>query len=667
MASVFLSYDREDADKARAIATALEKAGHEVWWDLHVRGGAQFATVIEEALKAAHAVVVLWSVRSVESAWVRDEAAAGRDSGRLIPVALDGAGSPIGFRQFQTIDLSGRKGRRWSQHFDELLNAIRDLAPADTPIENRERAATTKDRKRLSAKWIGISVVAFLLIVGVAFGLWRLIDRKPSVPVIAGVAFGLWSLIDRKPSVPVVAVVAVADSADAAAVARDLLVKLGSLRAARTDALRLTGAVDYKAQSPDFIFEAAGSIDAKDLRANLALLTGKDRSVLWSKDFEAADGGRTALEQSMAYTAGQILDCALQASNPAQSRLDEQTLKLFLNGCALFGERYRSDPASVVPIFSKVVAATPGFQPAWSKLLLAEAQVTRGQILFYGRWAPGSLPEHIHAVRKLNPKLPELYVGEAALLPLGALEQRLRLLGEAVRLNPDNPDLLVVHSDELGAIGRMHDSLVESRRAAELDPLSPGMRSNLIQSLTYDGQLQAAEEELRRAQQLWPANPTIDDARFRLHSRYGDARDALRLVRSEEFRQPYPTQDMEPYLLARLDPTRANIENAIAVIRGAQLAEGRKRQQLAQLLAEFGRNDELYKELARLPSEQLHSVSSLWYRPPFRQFRRDSRFMPLAVRAGHVNIWRKTGQWPDFCSEPDLPYNCEAEATKLAT
>src|SRR4030095_5328668 len=97
MASVFLSYDREDADKARAIATALEKAGHEVWWDLHVRGGAQFATVIEEALKAAHAVVVLWSVRSVESAWVRDEAAAGRDSGRLIPVALGGAGSPIWF------------------------------------------------------------------------------------------------------------------------------------------------------------------------------------------------------------------------------------------------------------------------------------------------------------------------------------------------------------------------------------------------------------------------------------------------------------------------------------------------------------------------------------------------------------------------------------------
>src|SRR5205814_6105833 len=75
MAGVFLSYDRDDSDKARILASALERAGHSVWWDLHVRGGAQFSKVIEEALKAADAVVVLWSKDSIDSAWVRDEAA----------------------------------------------------------------------------------------------------------------------------------------------------------------------------------------------------------------------------------------------------------------------------------------------------------------------------------------------------------------------------------------------------------------------------------------------------------------------------------------------------------------------------------------------------------------------------------------------------------------
>ena len=31
-------------------------------------------------------VVVLWSANAIESAWVRDEAAAGRDTGRLVPL-----------------------------------------------------------------------------------------------------------------------------------------------------------------------------------------------------------------------------------------------------------------------------------------------------------------------------------------------------------------------------------------------------------------------------------------------------------------------------------------------------------------------------------------------------------------------------------------------------
>ena len=82
MASVFLSYDREDLDRARSIAVTLEKAGHSVWWDRHIRGGAQYSKEIENALKRADAVIVLWSEHSVESPWVRDEAATGRDSAK---------------------------------------------------------------------------------------------------------------------------------------------------------------------------------------------------------------------------------------------------------------------------------------------------------------------------------------------------------------------------------------------------------------------------------------------------------------------------------------------------------------------------------------------------------------------------------------------------------
>ncbi len=641
MASVFLSYVHEDGDRARPIARVLEEAGHKVWWDRHIKGGAEYSDEIEAELSKADFVVVLWSERSVHSAWVRDEAEAGRRTGRLVPLRLDEADPPLGFRQFQTIDLAGWKGHGETR-LRPLLDALRPSA--GDPI-------SVVSGSGLSGQWRPSR---------------RLILLVTAMAVILAAGFGAWRLIAPRSSAPVVAVAAADQSADSEALARDLLVKLGSLRSAQTDALRLTGTTDDKPRSADFIFEASGSNDPNDLHASLALLTGKNRSVLWSKDFEVQGGNRTALKQSVAYTAGQVLDCTLQTSEPGETRLDEQTLKLFLNGCALFGERYRSDPASVVPIFSQVVAAAPHFQPAWAKLLLAEAQNTRGQIIFYGRSAPGLLPAHIRAVRKLNPKLPELYVAEAALLPLSALDQRLRLVDEAVRLNPDSPDLLVVRAENLSWIGRNHDASEDARRAAELDPLSPGIRSNLIQALTFEGQLPAAEEELRRAEQLWPASPTINDARFRLHSRYGDARDALRMVQSPELRLPYPTQDMETYLLARLNPTRANVDKAIAATRGAQLAQFRKQVQLAQLLAEFGRNDELYKELAGLQPDQIRVLSAVFYRPQFQQFRRDPRFMPLAARAGLINVWRKSGKWPDFCSEPDLPYNCKAEAAKLA-
>ena len=110
MASVFLSYDRDDTAKARPIAVALEKAGHSVWWDRHIKGGAQYSKEIETALEAAEAVVVLWSTNSVESAWVRDEAAEGRDSGRLVPVLLDDSAPPLGFRQVQAIPIAGWSG-----------------------------------------------------------------------------------------------------------------------------------------------------------------------------------------------------------------------------------------------------------------------------------------------------------------------------------------------------------------------------------------------------------------------------------------------------------------------------------------------------------------------------------------------------------------------------
>jgi adenylate cyclase len=124
LSRIFLSYARDDVDAAKQLADGLAQAGHDVWWDRHLHGGSRFDREIEEALSNAEAVVVLWSKASLDSAWVKDEAAEARDSERLVPVSIGSAKPPLGFRQFHTIDLGSWTGHGLPDALEEMLNAI---------------------------------------------------------------------------------------------------------------------------------------------------------------------------------------------------------------------------------------------------------------------------------------------------------------------------------------------------------------------------------------------------------------------------------------------------------------------------------------------------------------------------------------------------------------
>jgi adenylate cyclase len=144
MARVFLSYAREDVDTARDLAQAIGARGHDVWWDRHLHGGSRFAAEIDKALKNAEVVVVLWSGTSVESAWVQDEAAEGRDSGRLVPVSLGSAKPPLGFRQFHTIDLGTWSDSGRAETIDELAHAINRTCGANHTKNAEDSAKASK-------------------------------------------------------------------------------------------------------------------------------------------------------------------------------------------------------------------------------------------------------------------------------------------------------------------------------------------------------------------------------------------------------------------------------------------------------------------------------------------------------------------------------------------
>ena len=150
MAKVFLSYAREDAPAAKDLAECLGRAGHHVWWDRQIQGGTRFATEIDRELKGAEAVVVVWSGASVESAWVQDEAAEGRDTGRLVPVSLGGCRPPLGFRQFHTVDLGSWKGGGDPDAAGDILEAIAKVAGDGAVTKAQPAAADDHSRPKAS-------------------------------------------------------------------------------------------------------------------------------------------------------------------------------------------------------------------------------------------------------------------------------------------------------------------------------------------------------------------------------------------------------------------------------------------------------------------------------------------------------------------------------------
>ena len=138
MARVFLSYARDDAGLAKQLAGLIGEAGHHVWWDREIHGGSHFSNEIDKALQDAETVLVLWTETSVKSAWVQDEAAEGRDSGRLVPAILNGVRPPLGFRQYQSIEFGDWRGDGEPQQFGDLLKAIEKTG--DDKVEPRKLA-----------------------------------------------------------------------------------------------------------------------------------------------------------------------------------------------------------------------------------------------------------------------------------------------------------------------------------------------------------------------------------------------------------------------------------------------------------------------------------------------------------------------------------------------
>lgn len=156
---IFISYSREDRPAARHFAECFGRAGFDVWWDAALRSGETFDEVIEKELRAAKAVVVLWSPRSVASRWVRAEATLADRFNKLVPVIIESCNLPIIFELTHAADLADWTGNEADNRWVTLLGDLRRLVgteeaaaspvaplePAPTPITREPQRSANDD------------------------------------------------------------------------------------------------------------------------------------------------------------------------------------------------------------------------------------------------------------------------------------------------------------------------------------------------------------------------------------------------------------------------------------------------------------------------------------------------------------------------------------------
>lgn len=496
MASVFLSYAREDAAKAKSLAGGLERAGHEVWWDRHIHSGSEYAGAIEEALERADAVLVLWSSDAVRSSWVRDEAAEGRDSGRLVAATLDDTRPPIGFRQFQCTDLSGWTGRGSPRQLDELLSAIeaKQQHAGEKPATDAGANAGATPRRNFG---LAAVFVALLVTAVIAVGAYLYAGRgsasaaeTPTLVVLPfadlspnrdrayfseGVAEEILSVLARDPGIRVIG----------RSSAREFQEGSSDLSEIR------------KALGVTHVLEGSARTFGDELRMSVRLIDASNGSQVWAEDYQRKTSNIFAVQEEIGRAVAQRLSGSLtrgvRKTNPQATGAD--TYALYLAARAKMRERTEPALKQALELAKRVIDADQRY--AAGHALYAEL------LWLLSEHNYGDLP--IDRVREVGNRhallaielAPDRAEGHAALGVLAEGDEAIAALRKAIELDPSRSELRLWLAGSLADVGRNAEAMKEHRAAVAMEPIwAPAVR-NLANSLAASNQMEEAERVVR--------------------------------------------------------------------------------------------------------------------------------------------------------------------------
>jgi tetratricopeptide (TPR) repeat protein len=641
MASLFLSYAREDIERVRPLARALERDGHNVWWDRHISGGQEFAGAIEEALVAADVVIACWSESAVRSPWVRDEAGAGRDNGRLVPVTLDGCQPPLGFRQYHTIDLSGWNGRPRSPALKPLQLAIAERA-SGTPTRERDPSTPVgSPRGRFGTRrWAVAATAALAVLLSGALLYSRVwagdgrIDPK--------VAIGDFALV----------------SADLPRAIPDMLGQEILAAFGAENAVTVVAAGDGPEQSSaPFVMDGSVSRLGDSVRFTVNLKDRRSGVLLWSDAFEHEAADPVAARQA-AVGASQVVRCGLWGASSYRGRMSPEALALYFKWC---NEHWTGSSSQTAELDAarRVTVAVPDFSFGWSALALAAVPLAAAE----SGEARQLREEGMAAARKsmqLDRQNPEGYMAIAGLLPLDRYAEREELLKKAISVRPTECGCeRQAYGDFLASVGRMEEAVGQYDRARAMRPLAPFSNVRFAQALYVVGRTDEADRILAETLQLWPDATSLRLLAMKSALWTGRYNEAIAVLGDADL----PLTSTQRRTLTAAFEALKSQDSELRAKSVAELerfaADPRYNDRMVVgTLAALGAREAALKAAANLVRTRGLFDTEVLFEPNLAAARSEPGYAHLVGQLGLTAYWRAARNAPDICRDAAKPSFC---------
>ncbi|MBS0333863.1 MAG: hypothetical protein JSS35_13935, partial [Proteobacteria bacterium] len=410
----------------------------------------------------------------------------------------------------------------------------------------------------------------------------------------------------------------------------------------------------------DYLIAGEARSGGGQLHANLRLIDGGDGAILWSQSFSRPAAEAEALRAQIAAAAADVGICAEGGRRPPPRDIDAETLRLYLEGC----REKHGDWRRSAQLMGEAVRRRPDFAHAWAMLAAATGAIAPDGDA--GATLRAQADADARRALALDPDEGEAWDARSEILSGPALwSQRMALLTEGHRRDPDNA---VVNTDlafDLADVGRRDEALAYAQSAVQHDAFSAIMTAQLIRLLGFYGAAGEADPLIAEAARRWPGDPSIAEAQFRIAALSADPRAALRLLSRPRLDFDMAAPEKEAWtkvLAARLAPSPQARGKAEASLRAMlQDPDPSYRTQGVVDFTLLGDLDAAYALAASFPDRTFPARWVLFY-DAMAPFRADARFMRFAGRQGLIQAWRSTGRWPDFCLRPSRPYDCPAAA-----